>query len=88
MNWALIIPQRVKKQIEKLNRTDRIAVMKSINVMRDAPFIGDCKKLMGAKNHYRKRVGRHRILFGMEDDVVLIERVEKRGDNTYQRKLK
>ncbi len=42
------------------------------------PF-GDVKKLQGFKNDYRLRVGDLRVLFSIENDIIIIKDVLPRG---------
>jgi mRNA-degrading endonuclease RelE of RelBE toxin-antitoxin system len=46
-------------------------------------FAGDVKKLEGPRNHYRLRVGDHRILFRMNANVIEVYAVKQRK-NAYE----
>ncbi len=46
-------------------------------------FAGDIKKLEGSRNHYRLRIGGHRVLFRMNADVIEVYAVKQRK-NAYE----
>ncbi len=43
---------------------------------------GDIKRIQGESDtdRYRLRVGKHRIIYGMLDDLILIIKMDTRGD--------
>lgn len=43
------------------------------------PF-GDIKKLQGYSNLYRLRIGDYRVIYQMENDIIIIDAVLPRGE--------
>ena len=41
--------------------------------------LGDIKKLKGLENDYRLRVGNLRVLFTLENDIIIIDEIGPRG---------
>ena len=68
--------RRAGKQLLKIDTRYQINVIKAIKNFPD----GDIVKLTGCVDQYRLRVGFLRILFTMQNDIIEIYRIEKRGD--------
>ena len=43
-------------------------------------MVGDIRKLHGADSAYRLRSGKYRVLFDLDADVVVIQRIGNRKD--------
>jgi mRNA interferase RelE/StbE len=54
-------------------------LLKSINQL---PDIGDIKLMRGAINRYRLRVGRYRVIYVVEEDMLIVQvlTIGNRGD--------
>jgi mRNA interferase RelE/StbE len=65
----------LKKQSKKVQ-------IKIINAIEQLPNKGDIKKLRGKhlKNIYRLRVGKYRVIFIIEKEVIKIIDINTRGD--------
>lgn len=63
------------KHIEALDVQTKQRVKNAIEKL---PF-GDIIKLKGFKNDYRLRVGKLRVLFSLENDIIIIKDVLPRG---------
>jgi mRNA interferase RelE/StbE len=48
----------------------------AIDALADEPRPSGCKKLVGQRDHWRVRVGDWRIIYTIEDDVLLVVIVE------------
>ena len=86
MKWSLFIPKNVIKHVAKLDKAESKGLIKALEEIEDNPFSGDFKKLKGfVPVTYRKRVGKYRILYQLDIDneIIIIEKAEKRSDNTY-----
>lgn len=55
---------------------------KLIEAIEKLPFEGDIKKLNGktVKNIFRLRIGKHRIIYSQEKEVIRIIKIDTRGD--------
>lgn len=67
------------KYLQGLNKKTSGKIIKAIDGL---PLEGDIKKLKGerVKNIYRLRIGRRRVLFVWEKDVIKIVKIDTRGD--------
>ncbi len=63
------------KHIEELDRISKQRVKTAIEKL---PF-GDIKKLKGYQDKYRLRIGNLRVLFSLENDIIVVEDVLPRG---------
>ncbi len=76
--------KKVEKQILKLPEGYRDLIVKSMLKLESNPRPRGIKKL--AKNIYRIRVGKYRIIFEINDNekLVIITKVDKRDESTYK----
>ena len=84
--YRLEIKRSAAREIEAIpNRADRRRVIERIRSLADDPRPPGCRKLSG-RNLYRIRQGRYRILYTVEDDllVLLVVRVRDR-EEVYRR---
>jgi mRNA interferase RelE/StbE len=72
--YVVLLEKRASKNIDKLSSVDRKRVNEALFTLRDKGFSQelDIKKLQGYRNHYRIRVGKHRILFELERERTII----------------
>ncbi len=79
--YRIKVKKSAVKEIERLGHRDIRAVLDKIAALADDPRPYDCKKLSG-REKYRVRCGDYRILYSIEDDVliVLVVKVGHRRD--------
>ena len=67
------------KYLAKLDKTKRSRIVSAIE---NLPDKGDIQKMqgLGLSDIYRLRVGKHRILFLREKDIIRIIDIDTRGD--------
>ena len=63
------------KHIETLDKPTKQRIKTAIEKI---PF-GDIKKLTGYENDYRLRVGNYRVLFSLDNDIIIVKDVLPRG---------
>ena len=74
------LSSRAKKSIDAAGAELRVRLESKISELQVTPFPSGCKKLMGAPNSYRLRVGDYRILYSLvSEDEVLVFKVAPRG---------
>lgn len=81
MKYRLEISGKAKKDIQSLDSVvqKRIAVKLKFFLAQDDP-LSFSKKLVNSKDgDYRWRVGHYRVIFDVNDGVMLILRVQHRG---------
>ena len=67
-----------KKAVKYINSCDRVTKQRLKIAIEKLP-LGDVKKLAGLENDYRLRVGDLRILFSIEEDIMVINDILPRG---------
>lgn len=69
--YKVEIKRSAVKEIESLHRKDLRAVLDKIAFLSENPRPHDCKKLSGQEK-YRIRCGDYRILYSIEDDILVV----------------
>lgn len=69
--------QYSKQAIKFLNKLDLQTRTRIVNAIHTIPN-GDIKKIKG-RTGYRLRVGSYRILFDRSGNIILIEKIDNRG---------
>lgn len=60
------------KEIRKLDQGVRRRVLSGIAELEHDPRPAGCKKLIGESNAWRIRVGDHRVLYEIVDDLLIV----------------
>jgi len=82
-SYSLRIKPSAVKEIEAIDaRADRRRIVGRIQALAAEPRPPGCEKLSGNRDRYRRRMGRYRIVYAIEDDtsVVTVVRVGHRRD--------
>ncbi|UTC61792.1 type II toxin-antitoxin system RelE/ParE family toxin [Treponema sp. OMZ 787] len=76
---------KATKQFLKLPQEQQIQIADGVDVLYNFPNVQNVKTLKNHKYQYRLRIGRFRILFNFHKviEIISIEEVKKRDDNTY-----
>ncbi len=79
MSYRIIIEKPAMKFLEKQPQAQRDRLLKAIYKL---PDVGDIRRLMPFTGLYRLRVGTVRVIFTVENDVLIVRVVEidNRGD--------
>ena len=72
MNYRVIIPKPVQKQLNKLPKQQRESLITAIRLLTDTPRPSGVKKLKGYDDTYRIRIGDYRIIYKIQDKEMLI----------------
>ena len=75
----IVLSKTSLKHLAKLEEATRSKIVTAVEGLPDK---GDIKKMRGPgpPNTYRLRVGRYRVLFLWEDDVIRVVDIDTRGD--------
>jgi mRNA interferase RelE/StbE len=70
-----------RTSLKYLQGLEKKATRKLLNSIKNLPFEGDIKKVKGKKvqNIFRLRVGKYRVLYFQEKDVIKILKIDTRG---------
>lgn len=85
--YRVIIPRRVRKQLDRLPTSALKQVDRAITKIRDDPRHRGTKKLSGKEKIYRVWAGRdYRVIYQIRQDelVILLVKVAKRDEDTYR----
>jgi len=72
MNYEIIIPKPVQKQIKQLTPETYPKIVEKIAQLANEPRPIGTKKLTGTASEYRIRVGDHRVRYEIDDKAKLI----------------
>jgi mRNA interferase RelE/StbE len=75
-----------RKQLKKLPREISVRIIHGIEQLHENPRPESVKKLTGFKDYYRLRIGDYRVVYSIQDNIlmVLIIRIAPRK-NVYQK---
>ena len=79
MAYRLFISEEARGQLRALPEELRRNIGHRLDLLQQE-FSGDTKRLEGPRNHYRLRVGSHRVLFRMNSDLIEVYAVKQRKD--------
>ena len=82
MGYEIEYKPAADRQLEKLAKSAQKRIIKRIEELAENPRPRGAKKLEGMDDLWRIRVGQYRVLYTIEDDVlmVLVVRVADRKD--------
>ena len=87
MTWVCNLSSAASKELRKTPRDYQVLIGQAIDEMSNDPFTADvCPIKSGTfKGCFRRRVGKFRIIFDLNhtQKIVLIARILRRGDTTY-----
>jgi mRNA interferase RelE/StbE len=80
-NYRIVIKKSAAKEIERIEKKDRIRIVAKIRSLASDPYQAESKKLSGQEK-YRIRQGNYRILYQVINDELIINvvKVGHRGD--------
>lgn len=67
-----------KKAVKYINTVDKLTKKRLKEAIEKLPY-GDIRKLTGFENEYRLRVGDLRVLFTVENDIIIVNDIKPRG---------
>ncbi len=79
MPYQLSISEEARDQLRAIPDEQRRNIGYRLRLL-EHEFTGDIKKLEGPRNHYRLRVGGHRILFRLDANTIEVYAVKQRKD--------
>ena len=86
--YALVVPKHVERQLDRIQRRDRVRVSRRIAALSANPRPRRVEKLTADRDErYRVRQGDWRIIYTIDDRnrTVLIDDVTRRNEATYGR---
>lgn len=82
MRFRVELSRAAERQIERLPAAEQDRLRPVIRRLADDPRPAGVEKLVGRRNEWRVRVGVHRVVYQIEDDilVVLVVRIAHRRE--------
>lgn len=72
MAFRLEYKASVKKELRKLAKPDRIAIVRKIELLSEDPRPSGSAKLKGSQNLFRIRHGDYRVIYQIQQGVLVI----------------
>jgi mRNA interferase RelE/StbE len=79
MKFKIEFKPRATKDLRAINKGDGRKILIKIREMEN-DLTGDVKRLTNFDPNYRLRIGNYRVLFNIENDVIIIYRVKYRRE--------
>jgi mRNA interferase RelE/StbE len=70
--YQIEVTPRAQKDLKALPTRERQGIAEQIDALKTDPRPTGCKKLKGREDFYRVRVGDYRMVYQIEDDVLMI----------------
>ena len=70
-NYKIEIKKSAAKELSKLPKKELTKIVEKIQSLSDEPRPDGCKKLSGDEK-YRIRIGNYRVLYSIEDDILIV----------------
>jgi mRNA interferase RelE/StbE len=82
MNYQIIIPKPVQKQLDSLPNSIYTKIIKKIQLLSENPRPEGVVKLKGSDHEYRIRIGDYRVRYEIKDQqlIILVLRCQHRKD--------
>jgi mRNA interferase RelE/StbE len=80
--YTVKVAKAADRQIDALDGSVRPRVIRAIQALKEEPRPAGCKKLVGADDQWRIRVGAYRVVYTIDDGklLVLVVRVRHRRE--------
>lgn len=70
--YRIEVTPRARKDLKALPKRERQRVAEQIEALKADPRQTGCKQLKGREDFYRIRVGDYRVIYQIEDEILLI----------------
>ncbi|NJO15213.1 MAG: type II toxin-antitoxin system RelE/ParE family toxin [Thioploca sp.] len=71
MQYQIVFKPKAIKSLEKIPAQDRTSILVGIEKLPDN-LLGDVKRLTNFTPEYRLRIGKYRVLFEIEKEIIII----------------
>ncbi len=71
--YEILWKKSAVKEINTIPKDTAIKILELIDKLADEPRPSNCIKLTGLSNYYRIRIGNHRIIYSIQDSILIIE---------------
>jgi len=74
------ILNKAMKDLSKIDKSQALKILKAIEHLSNYPDVTNIKKLQNHNPTHRLRVGNYRVLFDIEDDIIVVGRIKHRKE--------
>ena len=80
--YKVVWKRSAKKELKKLPKDIIVNIISTVESLKNEPRPVGIKKLVGTQHTYRQRIGNYRIVYSIENELLVIEvvRVGHRKD--------
>lgn len=71
--YSVVLSKSAENYLYGRSEKDSRLIIKALEEMAIDPFSGDVKKMKGSDDEYRRRAGEYRIIFTVENDVLIVD---------------
>lgn len=71
--YSVVLSKSAENYLYGRSEKDSRLIIKALEEMAIDPFSGDVKKMKGSDDEYRRRAGKYRIIFTVENDVLIVD---------------
>lgn len=79
MEYQVDFKPRAIKDLKSLSAENNSRILAKIEALKN-DLLGDVKRLTNFTPEYRLRVGDYRVLFEIEDNIIVVYRIKHRSD--------
>ena len=72
-SYTVIISRSAQKEIRSLDQVMRVRILQALRALALDPRPSSCRKLTGAQNRWRIRVGDYRIIYAVNDTDHMVD---------------
>jgi len=76
----IVVEKDAAKDIKKISEPFKTQIKNKIQALTNYPNIANIKKLKNHNPTHRLRVGDYRVLFDIEDDIIVVGRIKHRKE--------
>ena len=76
----VVVRKSAAKDIEKIAEPHKTKIKLQIQQLQNFPDVPNIKKLKNHQPVFRLRVGDYRVLFDVEDDLIIVARIKHRKE--------
>jgi len=76
--YTVSVNRSAQKEVRALDRSIRVRVVQSFRLLAADPRPPGCRKLVGATNRWRIRIGEYRVIYSIDDADRQVEIVAAR----------
>jgi mRNA interferase RelE/StbE len=71
--YKVVLTKSAEKELTKLPSTVILKIVPELQSLENLPRPNGCKKLKGFENLWRIRVGDYRVIYSIEDVILVVE---------------